>query len=201
MTRRQGHEKLYEIASEHGGYFTALEAREAGFDRHLIKHHVRGGRFARTRRGLYRLKQFPPTPHEELTAAWMAAGPEAVVSHESALRLHGLSDVIPRRIHLTVPRELRWVRRRVPKGVLIHTTVRRLSQKDVVRRGTVRVTSAARSIVDSAEAGTGPEQIVASARQALREDLTTRSRLLAAVQGRSQRVADLVKRAIEDTAR
>lgn len=112
-----------------------------------------------------------------------------------------LSDVIPRRIHLTVPRELRWVRRRVPKGVLIHTTVRRLSQKDVVRRGTVRVTSAARSIVDSAEAGTGPEQIVASARQALREDLTTRSRLLAAVQGRSQRVADLVKRAIEDTAR
>lgn len=198
MTRRQDHGKLYEIAAEHGGYFTVSEAKEAGFHRHLIKHHVRAGRFERIRRGLYRLKQFPSTPQEEVIAAWMAAGPEAVVSHESALSLHGLSDVIPRRIHLTVPRRLRWVRRRVPKGVLVHTTVRHLSEKDVVRRGALRVTSAARSIVDAAEAGSGPEQIVASARQALREGLTTRPRLLAALRGRSQRVADLVKRAIGD---
>lgn len=62
-----------------------------------LRHHARpGGRYERVRRGLYRLRHFPTSPHEHVVAAWIPlrdAG--AVVSHESALELYELSDVIP----------------------------------------------------------------------------------------------------------
>lgn len=58
-------------------------------------------------------------------AAWLTAGEKiAAVSHESALDLHGLSDVIPNKVHLTLPRAKRY--RSPSPGVAIHTTSRRL---------------------------------------------------------------------------
>jgi len=87
-------------------------------------------------------------------AAWLAVGKEtAVVSHESALALLDLSDVIPKAVHLTVPRS----RRHLPTipGVKVHTTTRPLGAGDVVERDGVRVTSAARTILDAAGAGDG----------------------------------------------
>ena len=69
-------------------------------DRSTLRHHARpGGRYERVRRGLYRLRHFPSSPYEHVMAAWLPlrdAG--AVVSHESALELHGLSDVTPNAI-------------------------------------------------------------------------------------------------------
>jgi hypothetical protein len=120
-------------------------------------------------------------------AAWLAVGKDvAVVSHESALDLHELSDVIPNAVHLTVPRSMR----NLPKlpGVKIHTTTRAFEAGDVVRREGMRVTSIERTIVDSADWGTGPEQIEMAVRQALRRGKgTTPRRLEAASAGRSAR--------------
>jgi predicted transcriptional regulator of viral defense system len=62
------------------------------------------------RRGLYRLSDYPSGEHEEIRAAWLTVGMErAIVSHESALVLHGLSDVLPNTVHLLTPREHRGI--------------------------------------------------------------------------------------------
>jgi predicted transcriptional regulator of viral defense system len=118
------------------------------------------------RRGLYRLRDYPSSPREEVVAAWLALGKEnAVVSHASALDLLDLSHVIPDAVHLTVPRS----RRHLPNlpGVAIHTTTRPLRPIDVVHREGARLTSAARTILDAAEAGTAPEQIERAVEQAI----------------------------------
>src|SRR6185437_8347251 len=161
---------LFGAASEHGGYFTAEQARACGYGFALLSHHAKTGRFIRVRRGLYRLREYPSSPREDVLAAWIAVGKDvAVVSHDSALDLLDLSDVIPDAAHLTVPRSLR----NLPKlpGVKIHTTVRPLQPDDLTYRDGMVVTSATRTILDAAEAGTAPDQIELAVVQAIRRGL------------------------------
>jgi predicted transcriptional regulator of viral defense system len=193
---RPDHGRLYQVASEQGGYFTAAQARECGVSQPLLTHHSRtGGRFTRVRRALYRLRDYPSSPRDDVIAAWLQAGRDvAVVSHESALDVLELSDVIPDAVHLTVPRSRRS-RRRVP-GVRVHTTNRPFRPGDVVVRDGLRVTAPERSIVDAAEAGTAPDQIVAAVADALGRGMTTASRLLAAAHERRGRVDRLIRQAL-----
>src|SRR3990172_7134458 len=152
------HPRLFEVASAQHGYFTAEQARECGFGTDLLTHHARGGKFLRVNRGVYRLRDYPSSLHEQVVAAWLAIGKRsAVVSHESALALHDLSDIVPDAVHVTVPRARRYLRS-FP-GVRVHTSIHPLAGMDVVEREGVRVTAPARSILDAAEAGAGPEQV------------------------------------------
>lgn len=182
--------KLVETASEQAGYFTAEQARACGYSKALLSHHAKRGNFVRVRRGLYRLAEFPSTRHEEVMAAWLAAGGSgAVVSHESALDLLDLSDVIPGSIHITIPRTQRW--RRAPDEVTFHTSETPVPRKQIQVREGIQVTSAARSIVDSASTGLGEDHIRAAVTAALERGLTTRDELsdLAKKQGgHAQRV-------------
>lgn len=164
------HQQLFQIASEQGGYFTSTQARSCGFSWALLTHHSKSGRFLRVRRGLYRFREYPSSSREDVLAAWLGAGANvAVVSHESALDLHELSDVIPEVVHLTLPRSKRY--RPASRGIAIHTTTRPFAPADTTVRSGIRVTSVARSIVDAAEAGTAPEQIVAATAEAIRRGL------------------------------
>ena len=196
-----GHRRLFEMASEQGGYFTAAQAEACGISRPLLSHHSQAhGRFIRVRHGLYRVRDYPSSPREEVIAAWLAAGREvAVVSHESALDLLDLSDVVPDAVHLTVPREKRH--RRARPGVRIHTTTRPVRPRDVVVRDGIRVTSAERSIADAAQAGTAPDQIVTAVAQAVERGATTAPRLLAAGRERGGRVERLVRQALRRNER
>jgi predicted transcriptional regulator of viral defense system len=189
--------RLFELASEQGGYFTAAQARVCGFSKALLAHHAKSGRFLRIRQGLYRIREYPSSPREDVVAAWLATGKEvAAVSHESALDILGLSDVVPEVVHLTVPRTRRY-RSRFP-GIAIHTTTRRLGKSDVVVRDGIRVTAAARSIIDAAETGTAPEQIIAAVGQALDRGMATKSKLLAVAKARGGRVERLVRQVFEE---
>jgi len=130
---------------------------------------------------------------------WLAVGADrAIVSHESALELHELSDVLPNAVHLLVSRDDRGIR--PPAGVLLHTTSTPITPTDVMVREGIRVTAPARSIVDAASAGTQPEQIELAVRQALARGIVTPTALLEQAERRGRRVADLVQRAIEETA-
>jgi predicted transcriptional regulator of viral defense system len=187
---------LNRVSYGQDGYFTVGQAREAGFSPQLLAHHVRSGRYEHIRRGLYRLRGYPGSSHEEVRAKWLALGAErAVVSHESALELHGLSDVLPNTVHLLVDRDDRGIRRL--QGVTLHTTTKVLAPSEVVTREGIRLTDPVRSILDAAGAGTGPEQIEMAVRQALDEGLVTRRSLLARADGRGGRVADLIRRSAE----
>jgi predicted transcriptional regulator of viral defense system len=87
---------LHRLAYGQDGYFTARQARECGFSAQLLDHHLHSGRYERMRRGLYRLRGYPGSSHEQVRASWLVVGADrAVVSHESALELHELSDVLP----------------------------------------------------------------------------------------------------------
>jgi predicted transcriptional regulator of viral defense system len=131
-----------------------------------------------------------------VVAAWLAVGRDrTVVSHESALRIHELSDVIPYAIHLTGLRGIRS-RKNLP-GVRVHSISRPFGPRDVVVREGMNVTSVARTIADCAQMGTGPEQIEMAVVQALAEGLTTVERLREASEGKNKRVRSIVDRAIE----
>jgi predicted transcriptional regulator of viral defense system len=194
---KPSHTQLFELASEQGGYFTAVQARACSFSKALLAHHAKSGRFLRVRQGLYRFREYPSSPREDVTAAWLATGREvAVVSHESALDILGLSDVVPEVVHLTVPRAMRY--RSGSPGVVIHTTTRRLAKSDTVVRDGVRLTAAIPSIIDAARTGTAPEQIVAAIRQALERGMATESQLLRAAKTRGGRVERLVRQVLEE---
>ena len=187
------HDGLYRLAEAQAGYFSAGQAVAAGMDRSTLAHHARpGGRYERVRRGLYRLRHFPTSDHEHVVAAWLPLrGADAVVSHESALELHELSDVIPAWVHLSVPRAQRGQRPRT--GVRLHTFERSPGPSEVqIVRG-LPTTSPARSIVDSLQAGTQPEQVALAVRQALERGMTTPRRLRSAAVGRSDRVRGFVE--------
>jgi predicted transcriptional regulator of viral defense system len=191
------HEGLFQTASEQAGYFTTAQAVGHGFSPQLVAHHARTGRFARISRGLYRLRDYPSSPREHVIGAWLRLAPQAVVSHESALELFGLSDVIPDTVHLTVPRDRRHPVRQT--GVTVHTTKRPLEGVDVTVRDGVRVTAPARTIADVAESGSAPEQVVVATRQAIARGLTTADGLRSAARGRGMRVERLVARGVATT--
>lgn len=186
------HQCLFDLASSQGGYFTAGQATYCGYSRSLLSHHAGSGKFRRTKHGLYRYVEFPSSPHEEVIAAWLAAGKhEAIVSHESALDLLELSDVIPDLIHITVPRSRRY-RTSFP-GVTIHTTTRDIQRSDTTVVEGIRISNAARSIVDSIDYGTAHEQVIAAIDKALERGFTTRQRLLETAQSRSNRISSLIR--------
>lgn len=187
---------LHQTAYGQDGYFTSRQAREFGFSPQLLAHHVRSGRYDRVHRGLYRLGAYPGSSNEELRAKWLAAGGDrAVISHQSALSLHELSDVLPNAVHMLVDRRDRGLK--PPDGVVLHTTSTPPAGEDVVTREGMRVTSAVRSILDAATTGAQPEQIEMAVGQVLRRGLTTPKQLGEQAANRSRRVRDLIARSIE----
>lgn len=192
------HAGLFDVAAGQAGYFTTEQAHTQGFSSALLTHHVKQGRFNRVSRGVYRLRDYPSAPREELMAAWLQLAPDAAVSHESALDLFGLSDLIPDAIHISVPRTRRRLTRQ--RGVRVHTTKKPLGGDQVAIREGIRVTSPARSIIDVAEAGAFPDQVQAAIRQAIERRLTTPQELHIAANAASARVVSLVQLAIPGPA-
>jgi predicted transcriptional regulator of viral defense system len=182
---------LIEVATAQAGYFTSAQARDCGYSWALLSHHAATGRFVRARRGLYRLRDFPSSPHEEAMAAWLAAGPDAVISHESALDILGVGDTIPDRVHVTVPRSRRGSRR--PRGVVMHTSEQPPAAEDIVVRSGMRVTGPTRTIIDVARSGLGPDQIARVINQSIERGLGTRDQILASASMQGGRVWRLIR--------
>ena len=98
------HQQLYQLAEQQAGYFSTRQARTVGLTRPLLSYYTKTGYLQRIQRGVYRLTRFPEMPLADLFVAWLVAGPRAVISHESALAVYDLTDVLPSEIHLTVSR-------------------------------------------------------------------------------------------------
>lgn len=166
---------LYDVAAAQEGLFTTRQAAAAGYSPPLLDHHQKAGRIVRIRRGIYRLVHFPPGEHEELVAAWLWTDAQGVLSHQTALSLHGISDVLPAQIHLTLP--LAWQRRRVrvPDGVILHYAA--VSSDERTWINAVPISSVRRTLLDCAVASLAPDMLRQAARQALRRGLVTKPEL------------------------
>jgi predicted transcriptional regulator of viral defense system len=191
-------DRLFQLAEDQSGYFTARQAAEAGVSRSLLSHHARdGGQVIRVERGLYRLRNFPASLREDVVARWLKAGQpiDAVISHESAAELHNLTDIIPRALHLTVQRRYRgW---RAPPGVRFHLTETEVPAKERVQIDGLPATSVERTIVDLLAGNGHTEQIELAIAQARQRGITTRRRLEAAASTRSKAVKARLSDALE----
>lgn len=137
---------LFEIASTQAGYFTAAQAREAGFSKQLLYDSLKTGRFLRVMRAIYRLKHYPYEAHDELVIAWLWSDRSGVFSHQTALALHQLSDVFPSRNYLTVPPAIARTRRAPPQSLIVRPGV--IPVADRTWYGAVLVTRVKRTIED-----------------------------------------------------
>src|SRR5204863_8694319 len=95
---------LAAFALGQGGYFDRRDAQAHGIDDSLLSYHTRTGRFERILPGIYRLHTAPISPYDEYLLAWVWTNYRGAISHESALALYDLADILPTRVHVTVPR-------------------------------------------------------------------------------------------------
>jgi predicted transcriptional regulator of viral defense system len=165
-------DRLYQTAGAQDGYFTTQQAAQAGYSSQLLLKHLHAHRVDRVRRGIYRLVHFPANEHENLAIAWLWSERKGVFSHQTALALHGLSDVLPAQVHLTLPAAWSSRRFRVPNGVVLHHADVTADERSWF--GAVPVTSPRRTLADCARAQISPDLLRQGAQQALRRGLVTK---------------------------
>jgi predicted transcriptional regulator of viral defense system len=199
---REAARSLAQIGNEQGGYFTAKQAKSAGYDYPHLEYHVEAGNFERVEHGLYRLPTIPKTEHDDLIrlSLWsrnQQDEPQAVVSHASALVLHDLTELLPDRIHLTVPPKFR---KPIPSGCVLHKAV--LAFGDIEEREGFRVTTPLRSLVDAAAAGLSQEQFDKAALDATVRGLVRGTKLVQALSAKPDLAPflQLVKRRVKSRA-
>lgn len=168
--------RLYEEASGQEGHFTTLQAADAGYSPQLLRKHIQAGRIVRVRRGIYRLVHFPSSEHEELVVIWLWSERRGVFSHQTALGLHELSDVLPSKIHLTVPASWTSRRLRVPDGVVVHCADVAKSERSWF--GAVPATSPSRTLDDCSREKISPDLLRQAARDALARGLVGKGDLV-----------------------
>jgi very-short-patch-repair endonuclease len=132
------------LATQQEGAVRYDQLRTAGLTLGEIRHLVDAGGLHVRYRGVYIVGHLAFAPMANEAAALLACGSRAVISHRSAAYLWGLLDR-PDEVDVT----LVGVRRRPQDGLSLHYTAG-LGSRDVVEKGCVRLTSAARTIVDLA---------------------------------------------------
>lgn len=164
---------LYSTAAAQAGHFTTAQAAHAGYSGPLLHKHQRAGRIRRVQRGIYRLVHYPPTEHEEFVAHWLWSARIGVFSHQTALALHGLSDLLPMQVHLTLPNSWAGRRLRIPQGLVLHFSD--IPSKSSAWAGPVPLTVPARTLEDCAAIGLAPDLLRQAAREALLRGMVART--------------------------
>lgn len=166
---------LLELAQNQYGYVTPEDARAEGIDPLRLQDLARRGLADRVGHGLYRIALVPQTGLDQyMEATLWPHGVLGVLSHDTALDLHGLNDVNPAKIHLTVPAHYR-VRREVPKLYVLHH--RDLDDADVTLHEGIPIVTPYRAILDGIEAHLGPRLLDQTVENAAARGLLTRDQL------------------------
>lgn len=164
---------LYGIAEAQSGHFTTAQAAAAGYSSQLLHKYVASGRIVRVRRGIYRITHFPAAEREDLVVFWLWGEQAGVFSRETALALHDLSDVLPAKVHMTVPRSWRERRLRIPRGLILHHAD--LADHEWEWREAVPITTPLRTLFDCIDAHVAPDLVRQALGQARTRGLVSRS--------------------------
>lgn len=151
--RRDLRRRLYSLAAEQSGYFTAAQAKRLGYSYPAQAHHVNAGNWLRIDRGIFRLSEWIPDIHDDLVRWTLWSKNRAVASHETALGVYGVGEFEPPRIHLTVPTGFRMR----DDALVLHKAD--LPDEDIVERTGFRLTTLARSLVDVAAQSPDEDQL------------------------------------------
>ena len=147
--------RLHQIAQSQQGFFTTKQAIRAGFAETTHSYHVNVGNWIRERRGIYRIADFPTPERPDLMLWYLWSQnrqeiPEGTYSHDTALSLHELSDLMPSKLHMTVPTTFRR-NSETPAILVLHRA--HLETTDIQEMHGVRVTRPLRTIVDLLQSG------------------------------------------------
>ncbi|MBU0702709.1 MAG: hypothetical protein KKC18_02455, partial [Chloroflexi bacterium] len=137
-------------------------------------YHVSRGNWLRVGRGIFRLRDFPPGEREDLVhwSLWsrnQKGVPQTVVSHDTALAVHALSDVMPERVHLTVPPGFR---KQAPPGCVLHTA--QLAPGHVESRIGYQITTPLCTLLDVADSPLSQEHLDKAIQDGLERGLVRR---------------------------
>lgn len=190
IDRRDLRRRLFAQASEQAGYFTAAQARAIGYSYQAQAHHVGVGNWLRVDRGLFRLAEWVSDVHDDLARWTLWSKGRGVVSHETALAVHGIGEFESARVHLTVPPGFTMR----DEAVVVHYAD--LPTGDVAQRPGFRVTSPARSIIDIASLAPDEEQLSRVIAEARQHGLITVRNLRARAEAIDVRAALYIERAL-----
>ncbi len=129
------------VAARQNGNITRPQLHDLGVGDGGIAWRVKIGRLHRVFRGVYSVGRPPITPHEWASAAVLACGPGAALSHGSAMALWGYWRRWDKPYEVTVVGD-----RRTP-GIKVHRSTT-LHRRDVTTHMGIRATSPARTVLD-----------------------------------------------------
>lgn len=173
----QNQEQLYEIAEAQQGYFTTKQAKNAGYSEKTHAYQVKVGHWCREHRGIYRLRNFPLSDQSQfvLWSLWSRNRqeiPQGVFSHHTALSIYELSDIMPPKLHMTVPKSFRR-NSVIPSVLVLHRGD--FSSSDIEQMQGFAVTRPLRTLVDLLETEEVAREILLQAlTEALQRGLITR---------------------------
>jgi hypothetical protein len=141
--RQNQERKLSQLTASQHGLVTGEQAMNLGLSRAAIRHRLWTERWIQVFPNVYRMANAPETESQYWAAAVLWAGPDAAVSHRSALKLWGYSvdsDFI----------EVVTTQRRAPvEGTRVHL-VRNLPKEHVTFHAGLVVTTPERTLLDIA---------------------------------------------------
>jgi predicted transcriptional regulator of viral defense system len=143
-------DRLFKVADRQQGYFTSNQAEECGFHRSHFHRFIDSGEWVKEIRGIYRLSRYPVQDRSELVlwTLWSRTKqgvPQGVWSHETALDIYELTDVMPAKMHMTVPSGFRRSQT-IPEVLVLH--YHDLTDEDVEMRQGYRVTTPLKTLID-----------------------------------------------------
>ena len=158
---------LFRLGTEQAGYFSAAQAKHLGYSYQAQAHHVEAGNWVRVERGVFRLTDWVAGVHDEFAMWTLWSRGKAIVSHESALAVHGIGEFESSRIHLTVSRNFRMT----DPVLALHRV--ELPETDIEQRVGFRITTPQRTIIDVASQSPDEEQLARAIEQAVSEGLVS----------------------------
>lgn len=168
---------LFEIIDHQQGYFTSRQAEECGYSRSNFHLKLKSGEWIKEMRGIYRLTRYPTTERPELVlwSLWSAdrkGNPQGIWSHETALDIYDLSDIMPSKMHMSVPRNFRR-KGEIPQLLSIHYAD--IPESDIEIRQGYRITKPLRTLIDLYNEGrSDPDQLRLAIYQAQNRGLITK---------------------------
>lgn len=170
-------DRLFEVADRQQGYFTSQQAEECGYHRSHFHRFLESGDWLKEIRGIYRLSRYPVQDRPELVlwTLWSRnkqGEPQGVWSHETALDIYEITDVMPAKMYMTVPKGFRRSQT-LPEALILYYYD--IHEEDVEVQQGYRVTTPLRTLIDVVNDGSvSLDQVELGVRQAIKQGLISK---------------------------
>lgn len=162
--------RLGEVAGQHWGLVTTVEAGQVGVSRAQLSRLAAAGAVTRVGHGVYRMPGAPETGHELTYATWLAlrgfrfapgSVPAVVAAGTTATNLHGIGDFYPTGYDFIVPA------RKGSRLVGVRLRIRRLQPDEITFLDGMPVLTVERTIADLVEQWTDLSLVADTVRDAI----------------------------------